>query len=131
MSVIDSLKRLERAGSEHSETNIKLRQAAKDLAIHLAKIMPEEIEPIDALWCQVGRHDVVVFSGNDHADYLLSYELPDLYGAREFARAVADGLLGLVADELERQVTEDRAATEDLVATVNALRMASPKAVTC
>ena len=44
MSIIDSLKRLERAGQGHSKATQKLHAAAADLAYQIEQIVPEGIE---------------------------------------------------------------------------------------
>ena len=43
MSIIDSLKRLERAGSETSRVTEKLREAAKDVAERIIAAVPEDL----------------------------------------------------------------------------------------
>ncbi len=44
MTIIDAVKRLERAGGEHTRTTGKLREAARQVALEIQKSVPEGVD---------------------------------------------------------------------------------------
>jgi hypothetical protein len=127
MSIIDSLKRLERAGSENSRATEKLRSAASDVAA--------AIEAISHDFRDVPLPRGYVVETYQGAPYLMSREQNDddyysvryaFFGRRgedptraailEFAADIADGWLDELAEFLESRQVESNKAAEILEA---------------
>jgi hypothetical protein len=127
MSIIDSLKRLERASSENSRATEKLRSAASDVA--------KAIEAISHDFRDVPLPRGYVVETYQAAPYLMSREQNDndyclvryaFYGRYgedptraailEFAADIADGWLDELAEFLESRQVESNKAAEILEA---------------
>jgi hypothetical protein len=124
-NVIDALKRLERIGSEHSETTRKIIEAAGELSEKIASFYPSSTPE----WT------VIVQEVNETASEVITYSLgPDprkqerplrLYNpklgcfvdegreaALRFAQDIANGLLGAIEADLRRRIAEDESGLE-------------------
>ncbi len=123
-TVIDALKRLERAGSQVSPTSEKLRQAAVDLAGHLATIIPEDAGEINPLGCgvSVSHAGITVWGDGDQGTRVRPGYVCPLELARDIATAVSEGWLAWVADEIEARTADNERLTEVLAATIAKLR---------
>jgi hypothetical protein len=120
-SVIDSLKRLERAGAEDSKTTAKLVAAARDLAAYLEReVLPKDVQnewPAPYLtsqgdgWVWNGR---VLYRG--HPDFVEAPASQDWQRGEAllFAQFIAEGWLDRVGDWLEERTQQASAATETL-----------------
>ncbi len=119
--VIDSLKRLERAGAEDSKTTAKLVAAARDLAAYLEReVLPKDVReewPAPYLttqgdgWAWNGR---VLYRG--HPDFEEAPASKDWQRGEAllFAEFIADGWLERVADWMETRTQQASAAAETL-----------------
>lgn len=131
-NVIDSLKRLERAGSESSRATEKLNTAAATLATHLAELLPErELLPRGYVVRLAG--DIRILASNassswDNEDYEDERWLNGNERRRDwslaFAADIADGLLDDLAGWLEVREAESATATECLRAAAEIARQA-------
>jgi hypothetical protein len=139
-NVIDALKRLERIGSEHSETTRKIIEAAKELSEKIASLYPESTTP----WTTIAYEsqeweDFAADSGRPpkvfgrDMDYVLQ---PDnrvpghplrvfnrklnliVDGSRDvalgFAADIAHGLLEHIEKDLQKRLAADQNALEVL-----------------
>jgi hypothetical protein len=107
-SVVDALKRLERAGDEHSRATEKLRQAAYALSEHLRPLVPQREE----LPRGYQYHYDVLCSQVDCEVWREVCE--DRETALAFARNIATGWLDDLATWLEKRAAEDETATRRL-----------------
>lgn len=121
--VIDSLKRLERIGSENSKTTQKLLTAARELAdqiVHLCALSVDESISVERAPSVKGTDEVHNARVKPIAKYKvdrLSLYMNDKQmsswsrdSALSFSEHIANGLLDLIAAELEqRQHTSKRA----------------------
>jgi len=137
-NVIDALKRLERIGSEHSETTKKIVAAAEELSAKIASFYPavheagfnivdnranEDSDPFEFKTilvdpdgkpdpkCTAMRYDLQRdSSGQLHLYNVLtsSFVHEDRAAALQFAADIATGLLGYIERNLERLLAEDR-----------------------
>ena len=127
--VVNALKRLERAGSEHSRTTDKLREAAAEVAKFIegnvpvgmelprgyivlrddgsSYLMTPEVEEVSGQYCYPCQY--ALYPGG-------SKPFPTRAALHEFAKDIADGWLDEVAEMLERVAEEDSASTQTLEA---------------
>lgn len=148
-SLMDQLKRLERAGAEHSRANEKLRSAAHDVAQHIA----EHLDSVAAVACQ-RRHNyvlsaqqvevalprgyavddtsrgpiLVTYNGDSEYGEVLnrhpaSAVLPTQAAALQFARDLADGWLAEAAAAVETLAAEAAAAAAQIETAAPAVAM--------
>jgi len=116
-SIINSLKRLERSGDERSKATQKLRDAAQELCVYLLKNLPSNF----------------AISGAEYGDFLRIKDGAEIYvremgtyydygpnggmgrsKALGLARAIADGLLDTIADQLEQDTKAAQEAHETI-----------------
>ncbi len=125
-NVINALKRLERAGSEHSRTTEKLVQAADQLADHIietslmslernAPYTGDVIADLPGAYYAVGPRRIVL------GRYVLEPEDSSVgsgtatrMSALAFAQDIARGWLDELAEWLEKRAAEDEAAAETI-----------------
>lgn len=114
-SIINSLKRLERAGMELSRTNEKLRQAAQEVAERIVDIAYDEM--IRLPW---GYH---VENRKLYAPYTDGFTTLEPIDSRtalpiiqKFARDVANGLLDAIAETIEQSAKANEATRKALLA---------------
>ena len=120
-TIMNSLKRLERAGSEHSKAAEKLKQATVDVAGTIARILHETGITADGLGgVQLpGRIGYTWFEGpvlemySEDSVETLSAE-PSRAACLAFAEALAGGWLDELAGWLEQQTDKDEAAREHI-----------------
>ena len=142
-SIVDSLKRLERAGSERSRATEKLREAAAAVALEIIRHVPPGVElpgwyVVRRLTSNVGSEFFLVLPGFHepgswenggpesadayidgtggylHGDFSCSIPAPSRAALLRFAADIAGGLLGEIADFIEKRNAEDARATECL-----------------
>lgn len=115
-NVINALKRLERAGSEHSRTTEKLVQAADQLADYVIGQLPREDCDLPGGW----RFDycsqslVCAYYQADTDDTSVGNGYANRWGALWFAQAIARGWLEELSSWLEARAAEDEAAAETI-----------------
>jgi hypothetical protein len=122
MSVVDSLKRLERAGSESSAATAKLCQAADSLAEYIVSLLPGQTWGINDLprgWRHDGRFLIAPSYQVVEDDSLCGTDSEgdgqsDRQSSLWFAEAIATGWLGELAEWLEERTTQDTTAAETL-----------------
>lgn len=128
-SLINSLKRLERAGEENSATIQKLKEATEKVAKKLDELIrPNMTFPyLDDSFHKIVR-SLYYFDGNLIWDYdreaqpytFHDYDLlpKDRYVSRklalDFAKAIADGMLDEIADWIEKKTKQNQEAIEKL-----------------
>lgn len=124
-NIINSLKRLERAGSEQSRTTEKLREAARVLGEHVVSQLPADVqlganvygyyEEVDRMLprnividrqCQLAYWDHII------GRYVAVDSSREM--ALRFAHDIADGWLNELAAWLEERAAEDAAATQTI-----------------
>lgn len=120
-SIINSIKRLERAGDERSKATQKLRDAAFELCDYLLETLPRNFSILEADWREQEEPGYVLRI-KDGADLMIEHMGTYCnYGewhnvtrdmALGLAQAVAEGLLDKVAVELERQTKDAERAAE-------------------
>lgn len=116
--VIDAVKRLERAGSEHSRATEKLCEAAAKLAEHVNVIWPREAEAYQSRGVQISQGTITVdywtTDGDVFTERLHPHGVNSRGAAMRLAELVADGLLTELADWIEQQVEDAEAAATTL-----------------
>jgi len=152
MSVIDDLKRLERLGSEHSETTKKLIDSAHRLAAKINDLFPDGQED-GAIIARMSSVNEALFPASRYSLRILPEErslgISEAYfsGARflynqnlekfvaedresalRFSEDIAKGLLGLIAENLELRLKADSEALPILDRAFNALSSQKGKA---
>jgi hypothetical protein len=137
-NIINSLKRLERLGSETSGTTLKLVRAARDVAGLIAACFTandfrwneqmaeyDTIEIDSSTWrgqdgfyiyMDAGTRETFLFTNGDSNLNPSGDALPNRYAALHLAEAIAGGLLDEIANQLETMRDEDDLATSHLVA---------------
>jgi hypothetical protein len=152
-NVIDSLKRLERAGSEHSKTTEKLVAAARELSELIARqFLPPKGELIPVVnasldsaegWVRgrniidshpPGCRFVSYFAGQDEAGrpalwlqpwgWAVSQPIATRDTALAFSRDVADGILDLFCQRLEEMQAESAQGLPPIESVLAKLRAA-------
>jgi hypothetical protein len=124
-NIIDDLKRLERIGSEHSETTRKLLDAARNLSDKIVSLFPlDHCGPVDVSGFLGGTHShraalYSITSEGVKNNYELVFQ--DRAAALTFAHDIADGLLLFIEEELKTRVAADNAALQKLNAGISAL----------
>jgi len=126
-NVIDSLKRLERIGSEHSETTKKIIEAAYELSSKINSIYSDYDGDNDQIvnWERKDNHGHFVeriryslktFHGARHLfnDNLESYVSENREAALAFAKHIADGLLEQIEADLQKRLVANKQALESL-----------------
>jgi hypothetical protein len=123
-NVINSLKRLERAGSEQSRTTEKLLDAAHILSQHVVEHLPHDVQLGanvygDEMVERLLPRDIAIDRQRQLAywDHMIDrYVAVD--SSREmalhFAHDIADGWLNELAAWLEERAAEDAAATQTI-----------------
>ncbi len=123
MSVVDSLKRLERAGSKDSAQTAKLVGAVEALAAHLGAYIPEdETLPRDYRLVAYTDYSQPVGGAKRREWHLQRWDYDHQRwegtnwreSALLVARDVATGWLGELAAWLEERTTQDTTAVETL-----------------
>ncbi len=133
-SIIDSLKRLERAGSEHSRATEKLHTAARDVARLVKELVPVgvilprgyEVRRIHSnvgsdLFLVAGGYWVDGCGGYLHGDFRCPIPPQTREASLRFAEDIATGWLDELAEWLEQRAAEDEAATATLQAAAERL----------
>lgn len=120
-SIINSIKRLERAGDERSKATRKLCDAAFELCDYLLKTLPSNFSVLEADWREKddpsyvlrikGDSDLTIEHMGTYCNYGEWHNITRGM-AQGLAQAVAEGLLDKVAAELERQKKGAEQATE-------------------
>lgn len=135
MSIIDAVKRLERSGQEHSKTTEKLREAAREVAGLIIRIVPEgETLPRGYLVVDTERDGLLLVQGVDNSGcpvyingrgysgglgYTPDFSLePSRDDVLIFARAIANGLIEEIAEWLEQRNAENAEASAILGNTI-------------
>ena len=138
-TIIDALKRLERAGSESSWATNKLREAAKELAKYVERIVPDDVDLPRGYWATTRSSNVgscgflnarsperCEYTGDQlteaidgwdgylHGDFNRPVCAPSRETVLKFAADVADGWLDELAEWLEKRTAEEDAATDTL-----------------
>lgn len=136
-TLIDSVKRLERAGSANSKATDKLREAASNLAEWIADRVPTSVElprgyMVSRLRSGVGSRLFLEtpgkpgeygtsyseylngFGGCLHGDFTCPTPKPSREAVLQFAKDVSEGLLDEITEWLEKRAKEDAEATETL-----------------
>jgi hypothetical protein len=137
-SIINSLKRLKRAGSENSRTTQKLREAAKDAALTIIELIPRDAvdEPLPRGYQIAYRRSNIAGefylqvpnSGYDsdarfldiktshylHNDFHCHVEAATREDVLKFASDIASGLLSEIAAWLEERAQANKEATAKL-----------------
>ncbi len=121
-SVIDALKRLERAGDEHSRTTEKLVAAARTLAEHIAgQCGFDHGDFRGVLLEELPRNYVIYHDATGIGPASWDYDADRWLGvwanrqtALEFAGAIATGWLDELAEWLDQRAAEDQAACDAL-----------------
>lgn len=127
MSVIDSLKRLERAGSESSRATEKLRLAARDVAEAIEAISMDFLGVVlprgyvvemreGSVYLMSREQDDNDYCPTRYAFYSYSRTPPTRTAILEFASDIADGWLDELATFLEARQAESIKAAEILEA---------------
>ena len=127
-SVINALKRLERAGSEDSKATQKLCEAAAEVAEVIIKNVPVGV-PLPRSYEVVKRHSNISYelflinSDGEYIDGIGRYLHGDLQCwipeqkrnvVLNFAQDIATGLLDEIADFIEQEAMKSNKATETL-----------------
>ena len=112
MNVIDALKRLERAGSENSRATAKLMEAAGAVSAVVVAMVPSGIDLPQRYMVRAGA----LASWAPWEDGGMVRVDRDRDRALAFARDIAEGWLGELAEWLEARVAEAAAATAILEA---------------
>lgn len=145
--VINALKRLQRAGSETSQSTEKLHEAVRVLASHITRLVPDGVElprgyramvvasnvggetfltlPSEDRDEWTGERGVVYVDGLGgplHGDFRCEIPAQTRKTSLAFAADVADGWLDELAAWLEARGAEDKAATERLQKAAGAMR---------
>ncbi len=117
-TVIDALKRLERAGSDQSVAGQKLREAAAVLAEHMCSIVPDSAGTIEVLPLALSHQGVTVWEKVDEDGEFCAPDghSPSLWFARSLATAIAGGLLDTLAERLEALMASHEADAATLAA---------------
>jgi hypothetical protein len=130
-TIIDSLKRLERAGSENSRATQKLREAAMDLAatIEQMAVQGDFVNvPLPRDYIVEGGNQTYLMSRSqgvdDYAGYPIRYafycgerrERPTRAAILEFSADIASGWLDELAEFIESRQAQSDAAAEVLEA---------------
>lgn len=125
-SVVDALKRLERAGSEHSRTTEKLIQAADQLADYIIEtaLIPLErnapytgdvIADLPRAYYAVGPRRIVLGGYVlEPQDSSVGSGTATRMSALAFAQDIATGWLEELSSWLEQRAAEDEAAAETI-----------------
>ena len=137
--IIDSLKRLERAGSEHSRATEKLHEAVRVVARLVEEIVPDGMElprgyQVRAVSSNVGTETFLTrwgYAGEDydepgdayvdgtggylHGDFSCPIPAQSRGVSLAFAHDVATGWLTELAEWLEKRAAEDAEATATLI----------------
>ena len=141
--VVNALKRLERAGSEHSRATEKLHAAVRVTAAEVIRIVPEGVElprgyRVRSIQSNVGNDYFLTYRSRDNGTWEGADETFDAYvdgcggylhgdfhcpippqtrtKSLTFAKDVATGWLDELAAWLEARAAEDAAATASLEA---------------
>jgi len=129
--IINSLKRLERAGNENSRATQKLFKAANDVAAFIEEAVPFECElprgyRIEKVRSNVGSASFLVKEGEfgcDYIDGIGGYLHGDFHcwipeqkrsAILQFAEDIATGLLDEIAEFLEKRADKSLSAAEVL-----------------
>ncbi len=114
LSVIDSLKRLERIGDERGATVGKLTESARELSAHLVKYLPkgdgggDYIELPRRYWL---RGDGSLWAEMpSRSEPAVRLDNPDRDTALGLARDIATGWIGELADWLQEHQVQDEQA---------------------
>ncbi|RJO63152.1 MAG: hypothetical protein C4542_00470 [Dehalococcoidia bacterium] len=127
-NIINSLKRLERAGTEHSRATKKLFAAAREVAIFIENIAPIGVQlpqgyVVRKINSNIGSEKFLVRDETDYIDGIGGYlhndfscwiPLPTRIAVLNFANDVSAGLLNEIADFLVQRTLEDDTATATL-----------------
>jgi hypothetical protein len=115
--VIDSLKRLERVGSETSKTNLKLVQSAKELEALIVAHVPPGIRFSRAGSATTPRRSPYAFNYVVNDKRLMSISAAgnrsvstDRQSAIRFSEDIADGLLEVIVSALAKNLAESQPA---------------------
>lgn len=127
VNIISALHRLERAGSEHSDSTAKLIRAAGALAAHIAPLVPEArfVEENDLPEPQLpgGYYrlgDEICFYDEQRSGSVPVND--DRISALQFARAIANGWLDELAAWLAKRSEKNAGAATTLERAAEALR---------
>lgn len=123
-NLIDSLKRLERAGAENSRTTEKLREAAVEVAIKIAvTVAPHDRTRVElprgyeiCAWEDEAGAAFGYLRPAESSDYFEAGATPSLASAQIFAADIASGLLDEIAAFLEERAAQNEQATATLEA---------------
>lgn len=123
-SVVDALKRLERAGSEQSRLTEKLLDAAHILSQHVVEHLPHDVQlganvyGAEMVECPLPRNIAIDRQWQlAYWDHMIGRYLAVDYNreiALRFAADIADGWLDELAEWLEQRAAEDEAAAETI-----------------
>lgn len=120
-NIIDSLKRLERAGGENSRQTEKLVAAATQLARHLLEILPTgELPRGYKVYERAGKRHLEVSYANCFV--WLDDGYLNRQQALDFARDIAGGWIGEVGEQLDAEGAVTTAALATLERAAAAMR---------
>ncbi len=109
MEIINSLKRLERAGAENSRTTEKLRQGAAQVADLICEVAPADLGVKGYHIVVAPFHRFLALGEGEKETYVsisCSGYLPPRETALAFAKDVANGLLDEIAERVEMDASE-------------------------
>jgi len=116
MSLINSLKRLERVGSENSRCTEKLREAVREVADIICDQIEVPAYPIELL--DLPRNYQLTYrktlcSPGGYQDFQMD-EKPDRIACLNFAHDVATGWLDEISDFIQARIEKEKKAVEKL-----------------